>query len=97
MGRGPDHKELTRRARMWANGMSIREIANECCVTEHTIECYVRKHRDLFPYRHATSTLAERESAKEMHESGMTYASVAKELGRDISTIVRWCGDVGKK
>ena len=96
MGRGPDHKELTRRARMWASGISIREIANECCVTEHTIECYVRKHSDLFPYRHATSTPEERESARMMRSSGMTYMAIAEALGRDISTVVRWCGEEGK-
>ena len=84
------------RVKMWRAGKSTREIADACCVTEHAIECYVRKYRDLFPYRHATSTPEERDSARVMRSSGMTYAEVAEALGRDISTIVRWCGKEGK-
>ena len=88
-----DHKELERRARMWAQDMSLREMAKECCVTYKTMQCYVCRHREYFPRRHTPSTTDERTKARAMRADGMTYKAIADAFGRDVGAVWRWCKD----
>lgn len=87
------HKELERRARMWAQGMSIREMADECFVTYKTMQCYVCRYRKFFPRRHTPSTTDERKRARAMRAEGMTYRAIANELGRNKNAVWHWCKD----
>lgn len=91
-----DHEELERRARMWARGMSIREIAAECFVAPITIERYVYRYRKFFPCRSPRSTTDERDRARAMRADGMTYKAIADALGRHENTVWRWCNDGGE-
>lgn len=86
-------KELERRAQMWAQGLSTKQMAEECCVSVYAINAYVRTHRDEFPYRQPTSSLDERERARRMRAEGMTYKAIGAKLGRDTSTVWHWCND----
>ena len=86
-----DHEELERRAHMWAHGMSLREMAKECYVTYKTMQCYVCRHREFFPHRHAPSTTDERNRARAMRADGMTYEAIADALSRDIDSVWQWC------
>lgn len=89
-------EELERRARMWAQGMSIREIAAECFVTPNTIERYVCRYRKFFPRRSPRSSLTERDRARAMRAEGMTYKAIAETLSRHEGTVWHWCNDGGE-
>lgn len=87
-------EELERRARMWAQGMSTKEMAKECCVSVDTITSYASYHREHFPHRHVTNMIGdaeERERARAMRADGMTYKAIADALGRSRSTVRQWC------
>ena len=87
-------EELERRARMWAQGMSTKEMAEECCVSVDAITSYASYHREHFPHRHVTTIVGdaeERERAMLMRADGMTYRAIAKTLGRSRSTVRQWC------
>lgn len=88
-----DHEELERRARMWAQGMSIREMAKERFITAKTMGSYVCRYRKFFPRRHMASTAEEREKARAMRAEGMTYRAVADVLGRNKNAVWHWCKD----
>ena len=89
-----DHEELERRARMWAQGMSTKEMADECCVSVDAITSYASYHREFFPHRHITTMVGdaeERERARAMRADGMTYKAIADTLCRSRSTVRQWC------
>lgn len=88
-----DHEELAIRMRLWAQGMSIREMAAERFVTYKTMQCYVCRHREFFPRRHALSTTDERKRARAMRDEGMTYKAIADVLGRNKNAVWHWCND----
>lgn len=91
-----DREELERRAWMWAQGLSTKQMAEECCVSVDAITSYASYHREHFPHRHVTTIVGdaeERERARVMRADGMTYRAIAKTLGRSRSTVRQWCKD----
>lgn len=88
-----DHEELERRAQLWAQGMSVKQMAEECCVTAKTMGSYVCRYRKFFPHRRTPSTAEERDRARAMRAEGMTYEAIANELGRNKNAVWHWCKD----
>ncbi len=88
-----DREELAIRMQLWAQGMSIREMAEERFVTHKTMQRYVCRHRKFFPRRHRASTAEEREKARAMRAEGMTYKAIAETLGRNKNAVWHWCND----
>ena len=88
-----DYEELAIRTQLWAQGMSIREMAKERFVAAKTMERYVYRYRKYFPHRHTPSTAEERDRARAMHAEGMTYEAIAETLSRHESTVRHWCND----
>lgn len=91
-----DREELAIRMRLWSQGMSVKEMAAECCVTYKTMQCYVCRYRKYFPRRHTPSTTDERDRARAMRADGMTYKAIAETLGRKKRTVWQWCNDGGE-
>ena len=84
-------RELKRRAELWAQGKSARQIAEECGVTKDRISEYARLHRDVMPLRgRGRATEEDRRRAREMRAEGMTYLAIACELDRPVSTVRSW-------
>ena len=39
-------------SRMWANGYTMREIADIVCVTFNEVKSEIERHRDLYPRKY---------------------------------------------
>lgn len=84
-------RELRRRAKLWAQGLSTKQIAHECGTSVRTMQRYISDHRWAFPYRDpSNSTIEDRDRARAMRADGMTYLAIANELGRPVSTVRGW-------
>lgn len=88
---------LYTRAKMWAQGLSTKQIANKCGTTVRTMQQYISDHRWAFPYRDASSnTREDRDRARAMRAEGMTYLAIANELDRPVSTVRSWIAKESK-
>ena len=81
MGVHTDDEKLKLRAAMWANGMSIQEIADVCGVQYRAIESYARKHRSRFPKRSKTRRPTMDDRMWAMYGDGLPIWRIAEELG----------------
>lgn len=90
-------RELRRRAMLWAQGLSTKQIAHECGTSVRTMQRYISDHRWAFPYRDpSNSTREERDRARAMRADGMTYLAIANELDRPVSTVRSWIAKESK-
>ena len=83
--------ELSIRADMWKQGMSVKQIAHARGVTSHAIEEYITRNRKFFPYRTKPLRQREKELARRLRDKGLKIKEIAEMLGRHPVTIGSWC------
>lgn len=91
-------RDFTAASRLWQQGMVGSRIAKTLGIDERKLYEMTHNHRDLFPRRRAEFehvSDAEKWLMVEMRANGMTYRAIAEELGREHSTVRRWCHRAG--
>lgn len=80
-----DEKRHNEAKRLWAEGMSLKQIAEEMHVTRSSICSYVARHREDFPLRHAPAknemTGSKLRIAKKMWSKGESIKRIANKTG----------------
>ena len=72
---------------LWANGITIADIAEQLCVNKHTLATFIRNNHDVFPNRrfHVDVWRARLADCK-----GMTCVQIAMRYGVSKSTVEKW-------
>lgn len=72
---------------LWANGVTIADIAEQLCVNKHTLATFIRNNHDIFPNRryHMDVWRARLAECK-----GMSAVAIAVKYGVSKSTIFQW-------
>ena len=85
-------EKLEHRAKLWAQGMSTKQMAHECGMTERSMCRYIDCHRSAFPRRKKQCGCTDEElrRAREMRAEGMSFLAIANELDRPVSTVRSW-------
>lgn len=93
-------KQYAEAARLWAAGMSGKQIAVAVGATASDVYYTARWHREDFPRRrrqfvHVGQSEAERmrETIHAMRSHGASWRDVATATGRTIRTVRRWAHD----
>jgi IS30 family transposase len=93
VGKNLSAEEKARRWQLWHEGKSHHEIARTLDITPVSVFLFLRNHGGIEPRIRARSlrhlSLEERESISRALSSGVSYRSIATELGRSVSTISR--------
>ena len=78
-------------AGLWAQGLSVREIADRVGYAEQTVRIFAHTHRELCPYRRPHMRTPEKVTRMwALHRRGKSWAAIARELGVADSTIWLW-------
>lgn len=87
----------TRAMRLWASGMPVRDIADQCGVPYHTVMRWAENDRDAFPARRRSARLTDDQKTRirDLRNLGMSYRAVAREVGVSPATVVKVVRDDG--
>ena len=85
-------------ARMWSEGETGRDIARTLGLNPDEVYMTIKNHRDMFPirrrrFKHVSDS--EKWRMVEMRSRGMSLRAIARELGREMQTVRRWCSRAG--
>lgn len=79
--------EAKRIERLWRQGFSIRQIANELLRSDNTINDFLKRNGMRKPKDRALWTEKDTLHAKKLLAQGMTFRQIAVEMGRSMGTV----------
>ena len=78
-------------AGLWAQGLSVREIADHVGYAEQTVRIFAHRHRELCPYRRPPKRTDEGVARMwALRSKGMSWSAIARELGISPATVWLW-------
>ena len=72
---------------MWADGKTMREIADSLGRTFGSIDSYIKAHRPDFPRRRLRTSQEERDEMRVLRKRGWSYERIAAYLGVSDATV----------
>ena len=93
MGRHKDLEALEYRARLWAQGLDEKQIAERCGLKVKTIRNYINSNRDMFPRRDFGKHKSTIDKMWRLYGDGLSDYEIAKSLGVTVATIHEWMED----
>lgn len=92
MGRTVSEERVHAMQRMWAEGRTKQQIADECGVTLWAVKNYIWRHRDGFPKRSKFQRFSENVHYRmwEMYGDGASIDEMARAIGASRRTIYLW-------
>ena len=85
---------LAKAEKMWAEGVPVKRIADECNEKYDTLMHYVCNHRDRFPARRKSARLTDeqKERISQLNSLGVGPTAIAREAGCSKTTARHYVG-----
>ena len=91
-------RDYVKASQLWREGETGADIARTLGLNPDEVYMTIKNHRDMFPvrrrrFKHVSDS--EKWRMVEMRSRGMSLRAIARELGREMQTVRRWCSRAG--